>query len=191
MCSCRPQPTGCVWTPAESQDFVDSMIRNVCANAWVCDRLHVKKYVMPTKLHLGFVGILENACQGTRCKASTPVKLPLAISGRLVIYGWMWKKAGKNKLHYFKDPKFQLLPPINPKKSHISLRVLPVALMILGEKSHVETRCNGEAISWENSSFRSGNHCTITLQFLFHSHSKLNPSWSRGTLASQCLGNHG
>ena len=90
------------------------MIRNVCANAWVCDRLHVKKYVMPTKLHLGFVGILENACQGKRCKASTPVKLPLAISGRLVIYGW--EEGWQKQASLFQRPKISTAASNQPQK---------------------------------------------------------------------------
>ena len=127
------------------------------------------------KVTFGFRRHFGKCLSGEAMQSINTCEAP-ACHFREISYLRMGRKAGKNKLHYFKDPKFQLLPPINPKKSHISLRVLPVALMILGEKSHVETRCNGEAISWENSSFRSGNHCTITLQFLFHSHSKLNPS---------------
>ena len=89
---------------------------------------------------MGLVGILENAFDGNRCKASTPVKLPVVISGRLGFYGWMCKKAGKNKLRCLKDQKLQL-PPINPNRTYIFLAI--------AERSHVETNFSGKAFPWE------------------------------------------
>ena len=92
------------------------MIRNVCANAWVCDRLHVKKYVMPTKLHLGFVGIFGKYLSGEAMQSINTCEAP-ACHFREISYLRMDVEEGWQKqASLFQRPKISTAASNQPQK---------------------------------------------------------------------------